>query len=76
MYGKNNRDPETPSQKRIRDTKEFFDKILQNLSFEEIDKIREKIENSLLGIIERSSPQTIGNRMMDGRVEQPLKYSP
>ncbi|OQX52468.1 MAG: hypothetical protein B5M53_08345 [Candidatus Cloacimonas sp. 4484_209] len=52
VYGKNNRDPETPSQKRIRDAKEFFDKNLQNLPFEEIDKIREKIENSLLGIIE------------------------
>ena len=52
VYGKNNRDPETPSQKRVRDAKEFFDKNLQNLSFEEIDKIREKIENSLLGIIE------------------------
>lgn len=52
VYGKNNRTPETPSQKRIKEAKEFFDKNLQSLSFEKIDKIREKIENSLFGIIE------------------------
>lgn len=52
VYDKNNRTLETPSQKRIKEAKEFFDKNLQNLSFEEIDKIREKIENSLLGVIE------------------------
>lgn len=52
VYGKNNRTPETPSQKRIKEAKEFFDKSLRDLSFERIDKIREKIENSLLGVIE------------------------
>ncbi len=51
VYG-NSRTPETPSQKRIKEAKEFFDNRLQNLSFEKIDKIREKIENSLLGVIE------------------------
>jgi uncharacterized protein with ParB-like and HNH nuclease domain len=52
VYGKKNRIPETPSQRRIKEAKEFFDKSLRSLSFEKIDKIREKIENSLLGVIE------------------------
>ena len=52
VYGKNSRKSETPSQEKIKEAKEFFDKKLQNLSFEEIDKIRGKVENSLLGVIE------------------------
>ena len=43
---------ETPSQKRIKEAKKFFDEKLKEKSFEEINKIREKIENALFGVIE------------------------
>lgn len=52
ISGIKKREPETPSQKRIKEAKEFFDKSLRSLQFGQINKIREKIENSLLGVIE------------------------
>lgn len=52
ISGIRKREPETPSQKRIKEAKEFFDKSLRSLQFGQINKIREKIENSLLGVIE------------------------
>ena len=52
VSGVKEREPETPSQRRIKEAREFFDRNLRNLQFEQINKIREKIENSLLGVIE------------------------
>jgi len=46
------RKPETPSQRRIKEAKKFFDEELKKKSFEEINKIIEKIESALLGVIE------------------------
>ena len=51
IRGENSVIPETPSQKRIKDAKEFFDKQLKDLSFDEINKIRDKIENSTVVVI-------------------------
>ena len=46
------REPETPSQKRIKDAKEFFDKELEKLTLEQVLRIMEKLENAQLVVIE------------------------
>jgi len=49
------RNPETPSQKRIKEAKEFFDRKLDDLDFILLNKIKEKLENAILGVIEISN---------------------
>jgi len=50
---KNDRNTETPSQQKIKEAKEYFDKLLSKMDkYEEIERIREKLENSILGVIQ------------------------
>lgn len=52
VNGKEEETPKTLSQKRIKEAYTFFKEELEGVGFEKLQKIREKLENSLIGVLE------------------------